>query len=388
MTIITDSGELAKFCKILQEKEFITIDTEFLREKTYFARLCLIQISCPDKNAIAIDPLAENIDLSPLFDLLQNPDVLKVFHAGRQDLEIFYQLTGKVVTPIFDTQIAAMVCGFGESIGYEKLVNHVTGNSIDKSSQFTDWSLRPLSDKQITYALGDVTHLCDIYLYLKNDLEQRGRCDWVKQEKAILENPKTYSTDPYKAWERVKIRSPKPRTLAVLREVTAWRETLAQKRNVPKNWIMRDETLADMANQAPKDKKQLSKIRNLGKDIVDGKGGVQLLKAIEKGVSSPSDTWPKVAKKQQPPPHIIATIDVLKMLLKIQNCEHHVAAKIISSAADLEAIAYDDNADVPALQGWRREIFGQDALDLKHGKLAIGIKNGKITKFPVGDTQA
>ncbi len=385
MTIITDNAELAAFCKTLEKEEFITIDTEFLREKTYFSKLCLIQLSTPDKNAKAIDPLAQDIDLTPLFDLLANEKILKVFHAGRQDLEIFYQRTGKVVTPIFDTQIAAMVCGFGESIGYEKLVNHVTGNSIDKSSQFTDWSMRPLSEKQITYALGDVTHLCDIYLYLKNDLEKRGRCDWVTQEKAILENPQTYSTDPTKAWERVKIRSPKPKTLAVLREIAAWREALAQKRNVPKNWIMRDETLADMANQAPRDKKQLSKIRNLGKDIAEGKGGVQLLKAIETGLSSPKDTWPTAPKKQQPPPHIIATIDVLKMLLKIQNCEHHVAAKIIANASDLEAIAYDDNAKVPALQGWRREVFGQDALDLKHGKLAIGIKDGKITKFPVGD---
>lgn len=381
MTVITTTKELADFCEVLAQHDFITIDTEFLREKTYYPKLCLVQLATPQKEAKAVDPLAKGIDLSPLFELLQDKNTLKVFHAGRQDLEIFYQLTEQVVSPIFDTQIAAMVCGFGESAGYEKLVNAICDAKIDKSAQFTDWSLRPLSEDQINYALGDVTHLCDIYLHLKSELEKRNRTSWVMEEKAILESPDTYNNSPEKAWERVKIRSPKPKTLAVLREVAAWRESLAQKRNIPKNWVMRDETLADMANQAPTNRNKLSKIRNISKEFTDGKSCERLLKVIQKGLDAPQDTWPKVQKKQQPSPNILAIIDILKMLLKIQNCENQVASKIIASTADLEAIALDDNADVPALKGWRKEIFGQDALDLKHGKLAIGLKNGRVTKF-------
>lgn len=383
MTILKTSDEIASFCNTLSACEFITIDTEFLREKTYYPKLCLVQISGPDKDARAIDPLIEGIDLSPLFALLRDESIMKVFHAGRQDLEIFYNLTGEVASPIFDSQIAAMVCGYGDSISYEKLVANITGGKVDKSSQFTDWSLRPLSDKQLNYALGDVTHLCDIYLHLKDVLEKRKRTDWVKQEDKILSNPATYENDPYKTWERIKIRSPKPRSLAILRELAALREQHAQKRNIPKTWVVRDDALADMAGQAPRNKKQLAKIRNVSKDMAEGKMGDRFLEAIERALSSPQEAWPKPKKRKSLQPTAIAVVDILKMLLKVISTENEVASKIIASSSDLEEIALDDNADVPALKGWRREVFGQQALDVKHGKLAIGLKNGKIAKLPI-----
>ena len=385
MRILTKSKDVAELCQELSKHEFITIDTEFLREKTYYPKLCLIQLSGPNKEAVAIDPLEEGIDLNPLFDLLANEKVLKVFHSGRQDLEIFYNMTGKVVTPIFDTQVAAMVCGYGDSVGYEKIVRQVTGGQIDKSSQFTDWSLRPLSDKQLNYALGDVTHLCDVYLHLKEELEKRGRIKWVFQEEEILNDPATYENDPEKAWERVKIRSPKPKTLVVLKALAAWRERQAQKRDVPKNWVVRDDALVDMANQAPCNVKQLTKIRNLSKDVAEGRIGEQLLEVIETALKTPKQDWPTPKKKPQLSSDATAVIDILKMLLKIQSAQHDVAAKIIASAADIEKIAMDDDANVPALKGWRREVFGDDALAVKHGKLAIGLKNGDITKIPIGE---
>lgn len=383
MTILTSSEDIATFCEALADQDFITIDTEFLREKTYYPKLCLIQISGPDKDARAIDPLAANVDLSPLFDLLKNKDIIKVFHAGRQDLEIFYNMTQQVVTPIFDTQIAAMVCGYGDSIGYEKLIKNISGGTIDKSSQFTDWSLRPLSDKQLAYALGDVTHLCDAYVHLRDTLEKRGRTDWVEQEKEILTTPQTYQNDPYKAWERIKIRSPKPKSLAILREVAALREQLAQKRNIPKAWVMRDDAIADIAGQAPKNAKQLTKIRNVSKEMAEGKTGAQILNAVKTALSSAESTWPVPKKNKQLSPIVISTIDILKMLLKVQSAEHEVASKIIASNVDIETIAINDDADVPALKGWRHEIFGQFALDLKHGKLAIGLQDGKVAKLRI-----
>ena len=383
MSILITNKDIEQFCRKLSNCEFITIDTEFLREKTYYPKLCLVQISGPDKDAKAIDPLIENIDLSPLFDLLKNEKIIKVFHAGRQDLEIFYNLMDVVPTPIFDTQIAAMVCGYGDSIGYEKLIKSITGSKIDKSFQFTDWSVRPLSDKQLTYALGDVTHLCDAYIHLRDILDKHKRTEWVMQEDKIRCNPKTYENDPYDAWKRIKIRSPKAKDLAILRELAALREQYAQKRNIPKTWVIKDEVLANIARQAPKDKKQLIKIRNISKDAVEGKLGEQILKAIEKALSSPRAKWPVPEEKRHLNQSESVIVDVLKMLLKIVSTEHGVAAKIIASSTDLEDIALNDEADVPALKGWRNEIFGNDAIAIKHGKLAIGLKNGKITKFPI-----
>lgn len=381
--IITSSQDVADLCRTLSQFPFITVDTEFLREKTYYPKLCLVQLSGPDKQAVAIDPLTKGIDLSPLFELLANESILKVFHAARQDLEIFYNLTGKVVSPIFDTQIAAMVCGYGDSVGYNNLVHDITGKGLDKSAQFMDWSHRPLTERQLNYALGDVTHLCDVYVHLSQKLERQKRVSWVLQEEKILNDPLTYSNDPYEAWKRIKLRSPSRKTLAILREVAAWRERAAQERDIPKSWMMRDETLADLASQAPRNAEELKKIRNMSKDHANGKIGEALLESVQRALNAPKDGWPQVEKKKPLPPQASATLDILKMLLKIQSAEHGVAAKLIATQDDLEAIVMSDAADVPALKGWRREIFGEDALALKSGRLAIGLAGDKIAKFPV-----
>lgn len=379
--VITEQSALNEICEHFKKAPFLMIDTEFLREKTYYPTLCLIQIGDPDKKAVAIDPFADGLDLSPVFDLLNDPNILKVFHAGRQDLEIFYEMTGKVVHPIFDTQIAAMVCGYGDSVGYESLVKQVTGHQLDKSSQYTNWSNRPLSQKQIDYALGDVTHLVDVYKALFEELEKRNRSAWLKQEEEVLSNPEAYQNDPYESWKRIKIKSPKAKTLAILRELSAWREKRAQDKNIPRPWVLRDETLADMAAQAPKDKKGLSKIRNMPAGVVKGKTAQQLLDLIGKAVATDPSTWPQPKPRKPPPsPAAKAKMDMLKMLLKIQAAQHEVAPKMIANKNDIEALATEDHADVPAMKGWRYEIFGKDVEDFKTGKIALGLKNGEIVK--------
>jgi ribonuclease D len=385
MTLITEQNRLNEFCATLKNCPFITLDTEFLREKTYYPKLCLIQISDPDGNAAAIDPLAENLDLEPVFALLFDKNILKVIHSGRQDLEIFYNLTQKVVKPIFDTQIAAMVCGYGDSVGYEALVRNIAGLQIDKSSQFTDWSRRPLSDRQIEYALGDVTHLIKVYKHLAAELEKKSRTSWVFEEEGILTDPKTYENDPMLAWERIKIKTPKPKTLAVLQGLAAWRERQAQKRDVPKGWILRDETLADMAAQMPKNEAQLKKIRNMPEDLSKNHIGQTLIDIITAASQSDPQTWPALEKRKPLPPSVAATVDILRMLMKIQCTEQGVATKLLASTEDLEALAAEDAADVPAMKGWRFEMFGREVQDLKQGRLAIGLKAGKIVKFRVSD---
>lgn len=383
--IITDQEELTKLCRDLSAFPYITIDTEFLREKTYYPKLCLVQVSDPDGNARAVDPIEGDLDLGPLFDLFLDRKVLKVIHSGRQDLEIFYNLTGEVVRPFFDTQIAAMVCGYGDSIGYENLVRGLTGKSLDKSVQFTDWSKRPLSKRQIDYALGDVTYLTEIYRKLAKELDRRGRTEWVFEEESILADPATYANDPELAWERIKLRSPKPQMLAVLRELAAWREKRAQDKNLPRNWIMRDETLADLAAQTPENVDQLKKIRGLSADMANGSMGKALLEVIAKASASDRATWPKPPERKTTTPQVSATIDILKMLLKIQAAEHGVASKLIATGEEIEAIAMEDRPDVPPLKGWRFEVFGREALALKDGKIAIGLKGGRITKYNVTD---
>jgi ribonuclease D len=383
--IITDQGELTKLCEKLSAFPYITIDTEFLREKTYYPKLCLVQVSDPNGNAAAIDPIDGHLDLAPLFDLFLNPKVLKVIHSGRQDLEIFYNLTSKVVTPFFDTQIAAMVCGYGDSIGYESLVRGLTGQSLDKSVQFTDWSKRPLSKRQIDYALGDVIYLAEIYKKLKLELEKHGRTEWVFEEEEILANPETYQNSPERAWERIKLRSPKPKMLAILKELAAWREKRAQDKNLPRSWIMKDETLADMAAQMPETIDQLKKIRGVTPDMAGGHIGKTLLDIIATAASSDKNAWPKPAERKVISPQATATIDILKMLLKIQAAEHGVAAKLVADQDDIERIATEDQPDVLPLKGWRFEVFGREAQALKAGKIAVGLKNSKITKYNVSD---
>jgi ribonuclease D len=384
MPLITDQKRLDEFCASLQACPFITIDTEFLREKTYYPKLCLVQVSDPSGQiAAAIDPLVGDLNLAPLYALLFDKNILKVIHAGRQDLEIFYNLTGQVVDPIFDTQIAAMVCGYGDSVGYEALVRNIANIQIDKSSQFTDWSRRPLSERQVEYAMGDVTHLIKVYKHLADELEKRNRISWVFEEEKILADPKTYYNDPREAYQRIKVKTPKPKTLAVLREIAAWREQQAQDRDIPKGWILRDETLADMAAQMPRNISQLQKIRGVSEDMSKGSLGQHLLDAITRAVESDPKDWPQIEKRKPISPTVAATVDILRMLMKVQCSEEGVATKLLASSEDLEALAMDDNADVPAMKGWRYEIFGKEALALKHGHLAIGLKDSKIVKFKV-----
>lgn len=383
--IIKNQDELIHFCKELAREPFVTIDTEFLREKTYYPKLCLIQMSGPDGKAKAIDPLEGDLNLTPIFDLLQNKDVLKVFHAGRQDLEIFYNLTGKVVEPFFDTQIAAMVCGYGDSAGYESLVRKILDQKLDKSSQFTDWSRRPLSQKQIDYALGDVTYLIDIYKHLSKKLDKMGRTKWVMEEEKILANPETYENRPEEAYERIKIRSPKPKTLAILRDLAAWREEKAQEKNIPRNWVMRDETLVDMASQAPKTTQELARIRNMPKELPEGHTGAHLLSVIKKAQKTDKKSWPTPEKKKVIDPTATALIDVLKLLLKVQSAGSGVAAKLIADKTDIETLATSGRDDVKCLKGWRYDVFGQYALALKRGELSIGVRDNEIALFGCKD---
>lgn len=383
--LITNQKALDTFCTGLKKEEFITVDTEFLREKTYYPKLCLIQISGPKGNAAAIDALSSQIDLKPVFDLLFDDKILKVFHAGRQDLEIFYQMMGKIPAPVFDTQIAAMVCGYGDSIGYDNLVRQVTGGQIDKSSQFTNWSLRPLSQKQIEYAIGDVTYLIEVYKILSLELKKTNRTEWVFQEEEILNDPSTYENNPLEAYKRVKMRRAKPKSLQILKYLAAWREIKAQNKNIPRGWVMRDDVLAELAMQAPKNIADLKKIRGFNDEMASGNTGAALIEEIKKALAADPQTWPVVEKSQPLPPRAAATVDILKMLLKIESAQNGVATKLIASSDDLEKLATQESPDVPALKGWRLEVFGRDALALKEGKLSIGLKKGKIVKYRISE---
>lgn len=371
MPMIADSQELAAFCARLSSAPYITVDTEFMREKTYFPQLCLVQVAGPDE-ARAIDPLAPGMDLAPLFELLANPKVLKVFHAARQDVEIFLHLSDAVPTPLFDTQVAAMVCGFGDSVGYETLASQLAKARIDKSMRFTDWSLRPLTEKQVQYALADVTHLRVAYEKLVKKLEKNGRLEWLSEEMAELTHPGTYRTNPEDAWRRLKPRSSSPKFLAVLKSLAEWREREAQERDIPRQRMLRDETLMEIAAHHPTNAAELSRTRGLSKGMVEGKMGVAILDAVKRGLELPEDQIPKPPERVELPRGLGPVVDLLKVLLKMKCDEHGVAQKLVANVADIEAIAADDNADVAALQGWRRELFGADALALKHGRLGLG----------------
>jgi ribonuclease D len=383
MTIITTQDALNRFCATISNAPFITIDTEFLREKTYYPKLCLIQISCPAKTAAAIDPLIDHLDLTPVFDLLRKSDLLKIFHAGRQDLEIFYQLMGDVVRPVFDTQIAAMVCGYGESIGYSNIVQQITDVQISKASQFTDWARRPLSDAQIDYALGDVTHLIDVYHTLKTRLEETNRSSWVEAEDEILSNPVTYDINPDESWRRIKIKSPRAKNLAVLKTLAAWREIRAQKKNIPRNWVLKDDVMAAIALQLPKTKEALAQTRNIPKGLVDSRHGGYILKMIKETLAGNPENWPIPAERMRLSADTKAAIEILRMLLKIKAEKHGVAPKLIAGKDDIQAIAMGKADDIPALKGWRADVFGHDAQALLQGKIALGLKDGKISYFEV-----
>jgi ribonuclease D len=383
MTLITENDALADFCGHLSSADFITVDTEFLRDRTYWPKLCLVQIGGPE-NAAAIDALAEGLDLSPLLDLMRKPDLLKVFHAGRQDFEIFYRLMGTLPAPVFDTQVSAMVCGFGDSVGYETLVTKLARRRIDKTMRFTDWGRRPLSTKQLNYALGDVTHLRVIYEKLSAKIERSRRAAWVAEEMAALTDPKLYEIDPRETWRRLKVRTPRPRFLAILREVAAWREEESQRRDVPRNRVLRDDALTEIAAHAPATREELASLRGLHGGQSGGAMGEAILAAVKRGKEIPEADCPQPPKHRPQGDKTGPSIDLLKVLLKLKCDSHGVAQKLIASSDDIEAIAGDDDADVPALKGWRREIFGEDALALKHGKLALTASGPVIRVVSLG----
>tara|TARA_R110000868_G_scaffold58122_3_gene179459 strand:- start:11205 stop:12365 length:1161 start_codon:yes stop_codon:yes gene_type:complete len=380
MEPITNTEELRTLCEKLRQFEYVTVDTEFMRDSTYWPQLCLVQVAGPDPtdNGAAIDPLAPGIDLTPLFDMMQDESVVKVFHAARQDIEIFVHLSGKVPHPVFDTQVAAMVLGYGDQVGYETLVNKVVRKNIDKSMRFTDWSHRPLSTKQLSYALSDVTHLRVIYEEFHERLAANGRSYWLAEEMDRLTDPSIYSIEPKDAWLRLKTRSNSPKFLAVARALGEWRETEAQRKNLPRNRVLRDDTLLDIAARQPMTEKDLDKTRGVGRNFGSSKPGQSIVEAIQAALDSPQEDWPQPKFRPELPAGIGPTVELLKVLLKLCSEEKGVAQRLVASSDDLQNIAADDNADVAAMHGWRREMFGEYALQLKHGKIGLKLKNGEV----------
>lgn len=377
MSMITNTDELARACSTLAAPGWFTIDTEFMRDRTYWSRLCLIQVATDGFETI-IDPLAEGLDLGPLLELLADTSVMKVFHAGRQDIEIFHHLGGVIPDPVFDTQVAAMVLGYGDSVSYDALCRKIVGQAIDKSSRFTDWARRPLSEKQLTYAIADVTHLRDIYKSLSEDLNAARRESWVKEELSILTSPETYIQRPEDAWERVKPKPKSRKALAVLIELAAWREREAQSADVPRNRIMKDETLADIASNAPRNGAELAALRSVPNGFERSKAAAAILPAVAAGRARDHSTLPALPQREPVPQRLEPVIDLLKVVLRMQARRQRVAQRLLATTEDIERIALDDNADVPALRGWRREAFGEIALDVKHGRRAILVRGGKV----------
>ncbi len=383
--MIETTADLEAACQQLARSNYITIDTEFLRETTFWPELCLIQMASPDL-AVIVDPMAKGIDLAPFFALMANPEVIKVFHAARQDIEIIFHLGNLIPHPIFDTQVAAMVCGFGDSVSYDQLVNRVTGTQIDKSSRFTDWSRRPLTDKQLDYALADVTHLRDIYKYLAAELEREGRSLWLTEEMAILEARDTYDLHPDDAWQRLKMRVKKPIELAVLKTVAAWREREARARNVPRGRILKDDAIYEIAQQQPKDAEALARLRTIPKGWERSGAGTAVIEAVNEALAIPKADLPKMPRQSHTPEGAAAAGEMLKVLLKLIAEKQGVAAKIIANSDDLDKIAAEgDKADVGALKGWRRELFGETALKLINGEVALRFVDKKIETVELGN---
>ena len=382
MHVITTTSELDAACARLARHPFVTVDTEFLRESTYWPELCLVQMAGPE-DALIVDPLAAGIDLQPLFELMADTAVTKVFHAGRQDVEIVYNLAKLIPAPIFDTQVAAMVCGFGESVSYGNLVKRVTGADIDKSSRFTDWSRRPLSQTQLTYALGDVTHLRDIYLHLRAELETTGRAAWLDEEMATLTDPKTYLLDPKDAWTRLKLRVKSRKALGTLMELATWRERAAQSQNVPRARILRDEALYDVANRMPTDLQQLGELRTLNEGYSRSQRGREIIETVKRGLERDTKTVPPLSNGATLSSEQLALVDLLRVALKAAAARHKVAAKLIADAEDLERIATEADPDLPVLKGWRRDLFGEDALRLKRGEVALAVRDGEVVTVPL-----
>ncbi|MGE5388051.1 MAG: ribonuclease D [Hyphomicrobiales bacterium] len=385
MSLLTTTDELAAVCDRFSRHPFVTVDTEFLRETTFWPKVCVIQIASPQE-AVAIDALADGVDLSPFFELMANRSVVKVFHAARQDLEIIWRLARLIPAPLFDTQVAAMVCGFGEQASYLELVKAITRANLDKSSRFTDWSRRPLSPAQIDYAIADVTHLRDIYMSLRARLERSNRLEWLVDEMETLTSPATYEQHPENAWERLRHRARKPRDLAVLMELAAWREAEAQSRDVPRSRVLKDDVLIEIAQSAPKNAEALANLRSFPKGMERSRSGADILAAVERGLARDPASMPRIERERRGSNG--ATVELLKVLLRQVTEQTGVAAKMIATVEDLEAIASDDRADVPALRGWRRTIFGEKALELKRGRLALAVENGKVVTFDWHDAES
>ena len=386
MNLITRNDELADACARLGAAPYIAVDTEFMREQTFWPRLCLIQIAA-NGDEVLVDSLAPGLDLTPFFELMVNERVLKVFHSARQDIEIVHHLAGVIPHPIFDTQVAAMVCGFGEAVSYSMLVKRLLNRNLDKTSRFTDWSRRPLSERQLTYALGDVTHLRDLYPKLQTQLDKSERASWLSEEMGVLTDLATYQLHPEQAWRRLKMRIKTPKALAVLMELAAWREREAQTQDVPRSRILKDEALYDIASQAPRTAEDLGSLRTLHNGFARSMRGRAVLDAVGRGLERDPKSIPPIERGEPMPPEAQAVVDLLRVLLKATAGRHGVAPKLIATSDELEEIARSDETDVPVLRGWRRKLFGEDALALKRGELALVIKDGEVAVRPANDPE-
>ena len=377
MRVITTTADLEALRQEMASQPFVAVDTEFMRETTYWPKLCLIQAAAPGVEAV-IDPLAEGLDLQPFLDLMSDTNVLKVFHAARQDLEIFLKLGAKLPHPVFDTQIAAMACGYGDTVAYDALVQQVLKRRLDKSSRFTDWSRRPLSESQLAYALADVTHLRDLYPRIHEKLANADRLSWLDEEHAYLLDPEIYDTTPEKAWKRLKLRKTTPDYVLALQVAAAWRERQSQLRDVPRGRVVKDEALYEIAEQRPKTAADFDRMRAVPRGFGNSRAAQELLQALDKAFSDPNRPVYKYVRPPPLPSGLGPTVELLKVLLRYEAERHDVAPRLIASASEVEAIAASDEADVAALSGWRRKVFGERALALKHGKLALKLKDGKV----------
>lgn len=383
MRVITSTEELAQVCERLERHPYVAVDTEFMRETTFFPKLCLIQMAGPG-DEVVVDPLAPGLDLAPFYRLMANEAVEKVFHAARQDVEIVYIQAKVLPKPLFDTQIAAMVCGFGESVSYVNLVKKLTGVDLDKTHRFTDWARRPLSPQQLTYALGDVTHLREVYVRLRDQLESSGRASWLEEEVGELLDPHTYESPPDEAWRRLKLRVRNRKSLAVLVELAAWREQMAQLTDVPRGRVLRDEALYDIANLMPTDPGKLSELRSLSDGFGRSTRGKEIIEVVKRGLARDPKTLPAIPNGSSIRPEDSATAELLKVLLKAVSARHGVAPRLVATSEEIEKLVSEVDPDVPAMRGWRRELFGEAALRLKTGKVSLAIRNGEVVTVEDG----
>lgn len=385
MELITNTNQLKAACQKLHDNEYIAVDTEFLRETTYWPKLCLIQVA-GGETEIIVDPLAADIDMAPLLELMENQNILKVFHAPRQDLEIFFRLMGcKLPSPIFDTQTAAMALGLGEQIAYDGLVNALLGHNVDKTHRFTDWSRRPLSENQLNYAIADVTHLRDIYPIMNERLSQLDRQEWVRAEMNALSNLAAYDTTPTNAWKRMRPKRYSVEYLAAFYAATTWREWFAQERDIPRSRALKDDAIFEIAEQRPTTAEAMDRMRAVPKGFANSKGGSALLEALNEAMENPEEFAPQTSKPKPNPPGQSATIELLKVLLRAVSDDLQVAPRLIASSSDLEAIAYSDLEENPVFHGWRREVFGELALKLKRGELGVAVQNRKVKTFEISE---